>query len=471
MPPIPLVLALPLLLVLAASPTRADSGAVFFPLGDLPGGPWYSQGFGVTNRPDLLAAGGSKTAAGQEIFRWGEAFGLESLGELPGGSVSGEARGMSADGSVVVGFSEGAQGLEAFRWSEAGGLEGLGDLPGGDFLSRAWAVTPDGQTIAGEATGPGGTVAVLWTEAGGFQSLGELPGGAVGAQAFAVTPDASVAVGASSSDLGLEAFRWTAARGMHGLGVLPGGTSGSRAKAVSPDGSVVVGFSSRAGGFEAFRWTAEEGLVGLGDLPGGNVFAQANGVSADGSIVVGLSATGNPEVPFTFEAMLWTARHGMRRLQDVLEEDYGLSLPGWTLWEVLAITPDGHAMVGIAYNPQGEREAFVVTLPDTACHDGVDQDGDGLVDLDDPACRNLADNAEQSACQNGLDDDADGTIDFDGGVSIHGAAIALPDTRCQDRPWRRSEARHCGLGAELGLLAGPLLLLVRRFRRSGRRGH
>src|SRR5690606_6293045 len=58
------------------------------------------------------------------------------LGDLPGGSFWSEARGVSADGSTVIGFSLRENGQEAFRWTEAGGMVGLGVLPGG-FASEA----------------------------------------------------------------------------------------------------------------------------------------------------------------------------------------------------------------------------------------------------------------------------------------------------------------------------------------------
>ena len=52
------------------------------------------------------------------------------LGDLPGGLSLSDARGVSADGSVVVGTSVSASGFEAFRWTQAGGMVGLGFLPG-----------------------------------------------------------------------------------------------------------------------------------------------------------------------------------------------------------------------------------------------------------------------------------------------------------------------------------------------------
>ena len=56
----------------------------------------------------------------------------------------------------------------------------------------------------------------------------------------------------------------------------------------------------------------------------------------------------------------------------------------------------------------------VIDQPD--CADGLDEDGDGLVDFpDDPGCDDAFDNSEKSAaliCDNGLDDDFDQLIDF-----------------------------------------------------------
>jgi hypothetical protein len=144
-------------------------------------------------------------------------------------------------------------------------------------------------------------------------------------------------------------------------------------------------------------------------------------------------------------------------------------------------------------------------LPDTACSDGLDNDGDGFADLDDPGCSALDDPSERSsiacddgvdndsdgasdfdpdpgegdpgcahpsdpledpACQNGLDDDGDGVIDFDGGISVLGAGspdITPPDPTCFGLAWLdwEGDGLSCGLGFELVLVL-PALVLVRR---------
>ena len=81
----------------------------------------------------LVVVGVATTVTTVEAFRWTQAGGMVSLGDLPGGAVQSTARGVNADGSVVIGDGTSASGTEAFRWTQAGGMVGLGDLPGGSF--------------------------------------------------------------------------------------------------------------------------------------------------------------------------------------------------------------------------------------------------------------------------------------------------------------------------------------------------
>jgi len=53
---------------------------------------------------------------------------FQGLGDLYGGIFRSDAKGVSADGSVVVGWSDSVSGYQAFRW-EAGVMTGLGYLP------------------------------------------------------------------------------------------------------------------------------------------------------------------------------------------------------------------------------------------------------------------------------------------------------------------------------------------------------
>jgi probable HAF family extracellular repeat protein len=122
-----------------------------------------------------------------------------------------------------------------------------------------------------------------------------------------------------------------------GLGDLPGGFFQSEALAVSSDGSVVVGVSRSASGPEAFRW--ENGaMIGLGGLPGGEFFSRAFAASADGSVIVGSGSRAGEDSGETF---IWDAATGMRSLQDVLVEDFGLDLGGWRLNDAGGAFPRG----------------------------------------------------------------------------------------------------------------------------------
>ncbi|MDJ0560355.1 MAG: PEP-CTERM sorting domain-containing protein, partial [Microcystis sp. M53599_WE4] len=144
---------------------------------------------------------------------------------------------------------------------------------------------------------------------------------------------------------------------MVGLGDLPGGSFWSNAQNVSADGSVVVGQSSGAYGYEAFRWTQGTGMIGLGFLPvGGFSVSAATGVSADGSVVVGHSGSG--------EVFIWNSTQGMRSLREILTNDYGLNLTGWTLTGTgtTRISADGLTIVGSGTNPSGNTEAWIARL-------------------------------------------------------------------------------------------------------------
>jgi len=138
----------------------------------------------------------------------------------------------------------------------------------------------------------------------------------------------------------------------------------------------------------------------------------------------------------------------------------------------------------------GTLQIAVVDALPGACADGIDTDGDGLVDLADPGCANASDSDERNAarvCDNGLDDDGDGLPDFpldpgckdpvwttespacnnnldddsDGKIDWNGGSGGgTPDPQCTSA-WRMTEKTGCGLGFELVLLL-PLLARLRR---------
>ena len=230
---------------------------------------------------------------------------------------------------------------------------GLGYLPG---QNRSWAygVSGDGLVVVGQSGFLyGSSQAFRWTTRDGMVGLGYLTGGDSYGLAYGVSADGSVVVGRGDSAFGLQAFRWTSGGGMVGLG-FQSGASDSTANAVSLDGAVVVGTS----GAQAFRWTSGGGMVGLGFSPDATV-SVANAVSGDGSVIVGDVATASG-----VEASIWDGVHGMRSLQGVLTNDYGLNLTGWTLQYATGISSNGETIAGWGVNPSGQTEAWIAQIPE-----------------------------------------------------------------------------------------------------------
>ncbi len=96
---------------------------------------------------------------------------FQGLGDLAGGGFNSEAYGVSADGSTVVGHGTSASDYEAFRWTSGGGMVGLGDLDGGSFYSYASGVSADGSTVVGWSNSALGDEAFIWDTASGMQRL------------------------------------------------------------------------------------------------------------------------------------------------------------------------------------------------------------------------------------------------------------------------------------------------------------
>jgi hypothetical protein len=179
-----------------------------------------------------------------------------------------------------------------------------------------------------------------------------------------------------------------------------------------------------------------------------------------------------------------------------------------TALDIEAPGPDRDAGAGIA-----EALAAAAAAAPAACENGVDDDGDGLVDAGaDPGCDDANDASERSSalvCDDGLDNDADGHVDFsptpgagdpgcegpssslenpqcqdginndtgqDALIDFDGGAAAglspeqqtSPDPQCVGAPWRNQEATvltggtGCGIGPELTLLLLGLGALRRR---------
>ena len=90
---------------------------------------------------------------------------MVGLGDLPGGSfyIRSQANGVSADGSIIVGYGTSANGVEAFVWDATNGMRSVQDVlssQGIDMtgwqLTSATAVSADGNIIVGFGRNPDG---------------------------------------------------------------------------------------------------------------------------------------------------------------------------------------------------------------------------------------------------------------------------------------------------------------------------
>ena len=59
---------------------------------------------------------------------------------------------------------------------------------------------------------------------------------------------------------------------------------------------------------------------------------------------------------------VWDQAHGMRNLQSILVNDFGLDLTGWKLATATGVSGDGKQIVGFGTDPQGNHEAWIADL-------------------------------------------------------------------------------------------------------------
>ena len=106
----------------------------------------------------------SRGGSGYEGFSWNETDGMVGLGDLASRGFESDARDVSADGSVIVGYGSSAAGQEAMFWTASLGMQSLRDYlllngvaSAADWqLTDAYGISADGLTIAGVGINPDG---------------------------------------------------------------------------------------------------------------------------------------------------------------------------------------------------------------------------------------------------------------------------------------------------------------------------
>jgi len=124
---------------------NASAAPMFMGLGDLPGGVFQSRVADVSVDGSVAVGYGRVGSGSGEAFRWNQAEEMVGLGTLTGANSS-ECRGVSTDGSVIVGVSSST----AWRWTEAGGMIDLGLPESGasnDVSADGSVISPAGSSV------------------------------------------------------------------------------------------------------------------------------------------------------------------------------------------------------------------------------------------------------------------------------------------------------------------------------------
>jgi probable HAF family extracellular repeat protein len=139
-------------------------------MGDLPGGSFNSIAYG-TNSDGSVIVGQGNSANGIEAFRYDNVNGMVGLGDLPGGSFNSIGYAVSGNGSEVGGQSNTANGAEAFVWIQNTGMLRLWDAlksvgidpaaTGWSSLTQVRGISADGSTVVGFGVHNGNTEAFI----------------------------------------------------------------------------------------------------------------------------------------------------------------------------------------------------------------------------------------------------------------------------------------------------------------------
>jgi probable HAF family extracellular repeat protein len=226
-----------------------SSGVEYLPLP--PGGVLPASARDVSSDGSVVV-GSSQTEAGDSLAWHWQAAGSEDLGVLLGNG--GSAYRVSADGRVIVGDTQGGGNNRGFRftWDPTlmppanGTFDNLGVLTG-DATSFARGVSANGNVVVGTSALGSRNTAVRWDYPSATPTgLAPLSAGGT-SQAFDVSEDGRVAIGIAQSATNV-AVLWDAT-GVHSIQqsltdlrvTVPAGWSLDAAIDISADGRVIVG--------------------------------------------------------------------------------------------------------------------------------------------------------------------------------------------------------------------------------------
>jgi uncharacterized membrane protein len=320
--------------IAVSSITQASLGQQGLTVLPLLTGGWHANAEAISLDGKWVVGSGSSALAGsssfEEAFRWSAATGIQSLGPYQG-TYRSLGRGVSADGSVVVGSIE--NGSIAFRWTQATGKQPIG--PG-----LATAVSADGSVVVGDQ---GNETGFVWRAASGHLPV---PWARI---VSGVSADGQFAAGRTVGNLAL-AYHWQIGSEPHIIGSLPGTNSPTLAQSISPDGEIVAGWGDGANQYRAFVWTSQHGFVIIPAIAN-RPWCTPCAISADGRKVVGECTNGT-----LWTAAIWTGPgpsgpYTVHALQDYLAQRAVQAPANSIMYTTTGMTGDGMVFAGSIFNP------------------------------------------------------------------------------------------------------------------------
>ena len=352
-----------LTIVFVSVAASCQGQASYIPLGDLPGGGFGSSGAALSGDGNV-ATGWSITGDGLvsvNAYRWTQVAGMISLGQSNGTTFG---NGLSTSGSYIVGSIEAVPGVNGVRgafWSASGDFHMIGDLPGGSEYSILGDVSDNGVAVGASsyANGQFGPLqqAIRWTELGGLEALGFLPGDDY-SFAVDISADGKKIAGRGSTGT----WTWTEQAGM-----VQATGSGFDLQGMTKDGDFLFGVNStildgRTVGIGTL-WSEDQGLIELdrGVVPDSWVSDVARAASLDAEVVLGMRFA----LADRNGAYIWfdQGKSGMFFEDYLLANGLDLLAEGYIISEVSGVSDDGTRFLVQTFNPDGNVEAVLITVP------------------------------------------------------------------------------------------------------------
>lgn len=344
-----------------------------------------------------------QTYGGGPKWKWTPTSGLEEFDEpdAPAGYDRVFFDGMSRDGSrAVVRAIDFEDKTHLLLWNPEDGFETFGNYPSGFSQHRITDLSADGSAVLGESfDGPpfGFHQGWLWSEETGLTllpnppafpdpPLADLADLSHGFRPNGMSGDGKLIIG-NPLVYGSDSARiWDFETGQTTILPIPDigqqaafgnepHWNGTYVSQISDDGAVVTGAAS-AGligetnlSFPSIVWQHEQDPLVLDFLPAyGHDTLSLLRLSADGKVVTGVSSNRAADGPTTDErAVVWTNRDGLKELQVVLREEYGLETHAWGLSTVQEMSADRRVLSSYSYedrslNSASAREAWIIKL-------------------------------------------------------------------------------------------------------------